>query len=192
MENEVTTDMESQLAKDFAEDCYIDVILSEHPELKVLWGHRINLRSPIDINATNPVLHVLLEAVVEKQVQDKNPPETKKTVERLVKEGFSGHAARAAVASLLIPFIFKVLKEKEPFNEESFVNRMGILGHTLGKLGRNDRCPCGSGKKYKKCCEEIKDYLGECCKTPSKSPLNPYKSSKNQLQGRKPQHYGEY
>lgn len=21
-----------------------------------------------------------------------------------------------------------------------------------GKLGRNDPCPCGSGKKYKKCC----------------------------------------
>jgi uncharacterized protein len=20
------------------------------------------------------------------------------------------------------------------------------------KVGRNDRCPCGSGKKYKKCC----------------------------------------
>lgn len=22
----------------------------------------------------------------------------------------------------------------------------------MGKIGRNDRCPCGSGKKYKKCC----------------------------------------
>ncbi|MCJ8297265.1 MAG: SEC-C domain-containing protein [Colwellia sp.] len=21
-----------------------------------------------------------------------------------------------------------------------------------GKIGRNDQCPCGSGKKYKKCC----------------------------------------
>jgi uncharacterized protein YecA (UPF0149 family) len=21
-----------------------------------------------------------------------------------------------------------------------------------GKIGRNDPCPCGSGKKYKKCC----------------------------------------
>ncbi len=23
----------------------------------------------------------------------------------------------------------------------------------MGKLGRNERCPCGSGKKYKRCCE---------------------------------------
>ena len=22
----------------------------------------------------------------------------------------------------------------------------------MGKIGRNDNCPCGSGKKYKKCC----------------------------------------
>jgi hypothetical protein len=26
----------------------------------------------------------------------------------------------------------------------------------MGKLGRNDICNCGSGKKYKKCCELIK------------------------------------
>jgi hypothetical protein len=24
----------------------------------------------------------------------------------------------------------------------------------MTKTGRNDPCPCGSGKKYKKCCEE--------------------------------------
>ena len=23
----------------------------------------------------------------------------------------------------------------------------------MEKIGRNDPCPCGSGKKYKKCCE---------------------------------------
>lgn len=24
----------------------------------------------------------------------------------------------------------------------------------MKKVGRNDPCPCGSGKKYKKCCEK--------------------------------------
>lgn len=24
--------------------------------------------------------------------------------------------------------------------------------HRVTKIGRNDICPCGSGKKYKKCC----------------------------------------
>ena len=26
---------------------------------------------------------------------------------------------------------------------------------TLPKVGRNDPCPCGSGKKYKKCCDGL-------------------------------------
>ncbi len=27
-------------------------------------------------------------------------------------------------------------------------------------IGRNDICPCGSGKKYKKCCLELNHYSG--------------------------------
>ncbi len=34
----------------------------------------------------------------------------------------------------------------EPFKQLSFMN------HSQEKVGRNDPCPCGSGKKYKKCC----------------------------------------
>jgi methionyl aminopeptidase len=29
---------------------------------------------------------------------------------------------------------------------------MGVSGPRGGKVGRNDPCPCGSGKKFKKCC----------------------------------------
>jgi uncharacterized protein len=28
----------------------------------------------------------------------------------------------------------------------------GTIRRETGKVGRNDLCPCGSGKKYKKCC----------------------------------------
>jgi len=30
----------------------------------------------------------------------------------------------------------------------------------LDKIGRNDACPCGSGKKYKNCCLSKGDYEG--------------------------------
>jgi hypothetical protein len=30
--------------------------------------------------------------------------------------------------------------------------KIGTLGIPAAKVGRNDPCPCGSGKKYKKCC----------------------------------------
>jgi peptide deformylase len=37
----------------------------------------------------------------------------------------------------------------------------GTVWFTDNKIQRNDVCPCGSGKKYKKCCEpyEIDDYV---------------------------------
>jgi len=33
----------------------------------------------------------------------------------------------------------------------SFPTRTGLGGSSAKKIGRNDPCPCGSGKKYKKC-----------------------------------------
>ena len=30
---------------------------------------------------------------------------------------------------------------------------------SVGKVGRNDPCPCGSGKKYKQCCERKTNAL---------------------------------
>jgi len=29
---------------------------------------------------------------------------------------------------------------------------MRPMNAVVGKVGRNDSCPCGSGKKYKRCC----------------------------------------
>ncbi len=29
------------------------------------------------------------------------------------------------------------------------------IRHTLAKVGRNNPCPCGSGKKFKKCCIDL-------------------------------------
>ncbi len=37
------------------------------------------------------------------------------------------------------------MQTKEPHPETT-------VHHTGPKVGRNDPCPCGSGKKYKKCC----------------------------------------
>jgi hypothetical protein len=30
----------------------------------------------------------------------------------------------------------------------------------MAKVGRNDACPCGSGKKYKRCCEARESNRG--------------------------------
>lgn len=46
-------------------------------------------------------------------------------------------------------------KEKKPISFEGIAKIMPnnpIFGKPHGSIGRNDPCPCGSGKKYKKCC----------------------------------------
>ena len=64
---------------------------------------------------------------------------------------------------IFIPYIVKAIKRiyKQPFvfvpNERTIIYQndyaTGSLYNTLGpKIPRNSPCPCGSGKKYKKCC----------------------------------------
>ena len=38
------------------------------------------------------------------------------------------------------------------FDADPFEPKIQPVVHTSKKIGRNDPCPCGSGKKYKKCC----------------------------------------
>jgi len=56
------------------------------------------------------------------------------------------HSATAA-AQVLPSSSSRGLDDSKPFdpNEE-------VGGKAAAKIGRNDPCPCGSGKKYKKCC----------------------------------------
>ena len=37
-------------------------------------------------------------------------------------------------------------------------------------IGRNDRCPCGSGKKYKSCCLGLKTSGEDACQEPARRP----------------------
>jgi len=46
---------------------------------------------------------------------------------------------------------FREMDAQLNLNEDFFLEEE-VLSLTSSKLGRNDPCPCGSGKKYKKCC----------------------------------------
>jgi len=42
-------------------------------------------------------------------------------------------------------------EHKDIFNEQKHENKKKPITRNMPKVGRNDLCPCGSGKKYKKC-----------------------------------------
>ena len=45
-----------------------------------------------------------------------------------------------------------ILPEEHRKNVQKEYNKSKIVVNKDPKVGRNDPCPCGSGKKYKKCC----------------------------------------
>jgi len=44
---------------------------------------------------------------------------------------------------------YRYFRAREKADVETFAHESR---RTAPKIGRNDRCPCGSGKKYKECC----------------------------------------
>ena len=47
-----------------------------------------------------------------------------------------------------------------PYELLSRMRKQKQLVREFKKVGRNDKCPCGSGKKYKNCCLNTEKYEG--------------------------------
>ena len=70
---------------------------------------------------TDPQLQTTVMEILDNQLRENNPPETKETYERLLAEGHSVAQARELIASVLGSEIYEVLKQRKPFNGERFV-----------------------------------------------------------------------
>ena len=68
----------------------------------------------------------IVEAV-ENQLDDNNPPETKQTLDRLIESGESRENAIRYITCALSVEIFGALKNKEPYNNERYINNLKAL-----------------------------------------------------------------
>ncbi len=64
---------------------------------------------------------------VENQMKENNPPETKKTFDRLRKAGYTKYEAKQFIGQCVAVELFKVMKHQEPFDEERYVNNLRNL-----------------------------------------------------------------
>ncbi|MDR3583867.1 MAG: SEC-C metal-binding domain-containing protein [Desulfosporosinus sp.] len=128
-----------------------NTVLNEHPEVKTLFERRDRYPETLTINGVNPVLHVIFEGIIENQLQTEVG--VQEIYSKLQKEeNLTPHAARACIANVFLHDFSVVLTEHQPFDQEAFVRRLSLIGTDIAKLSRNDRCPCGSGAKFKRCC----------------------------------------
>ena len=72
--------------------------------------------------------------VVENQIADNNPPETKEGLERLIKNGETRENAMRYIASVLSIEIFGALKHQEPYNHERYTKYLKALPNLQDEL----------------------------------------------------------
>jgi hypothetical protein len=65
--------------------------------------------------------------VVDNQIRQGTPPETKQTLDRLIKEGHSESEARKLIAAVVAAEIFDVLKYEQLYDEVRFITALHAL-----------------------------------------------------------------
>ncbi len=80
----------------------------------------------------NPVLKAAILDVVENQMRDNDPPETKHTYDRLVQEGHSEDDAKRLIGCVVSSEVFDILKKQQEFNPERFVKALQRLPELPG------------------------------------------------------------
>jgi hypothetical protein len=70
---------------------------------------------------TNPRERAIIMEVLDNQLRENTPPETKETYERLLAEGHSVTQTRELLATVIASEIFNVLKQKQPYNQERLI-----------------------------------------------------------------------
>ena len=75
----------------------------------------------------NPELRRALLEVVENQLREGTPPETRSTLERLLGEGFSREQALELIACVVSSEIFDVLKSGQPYQEARYLAGLRAL-----------------------------------------------------------------
>jgi hypothetical protein len=65
--------------------------------------------------------------VINKQIKDDDPPETKQALVRLKDEGFSEEETLKLIGSVVASEVFTVLKENRPYDHEKYISALNAL-----------------------------------------------------------------
>lgn len=75
----------------------------------------------------NPRLKAMILEIVENQLSDDKPPETRQTLERLTNAGHSRQEAVELIGSVVVEEIWKALKLNKPYDQRRYVAGLNKL-----------------------------------------------------------------
>lgn len=80
-----------------------------------------------DDKRPNPRLKAIFMEILDNQLRDSNPKETKETFQRLVMMGIAEQEVRRLLALVIASETFDIMKREEHFNHARFVERLNLL-----------------------------------------------------------------
>jgi uncharacterized protein YecA (UPF0149 family) len=127
---------------------FLDPKLKEHAEpLLCFWAEKTS--ASVTLSGIDELLKQMAHLDL--------PLEIRKSIPVLLKEffGYLSSTGRIPQAEHWLNYVSQLEKNYS----ESFRENGSVKGETFKKkytdVGRNDSCPCGSGKKFKKCCMKL-------------------------------------
>ena len=70
---------------------------------------------------TNPYAKAVILEVVDNQIRDNTPPETRRTFARLLEEGYDEDEAKRLIGCVLVSEIWDIMKHRKPYNQTRYV-----------------------------------------------------------------------
>ena len=74
-----------------------------------------------------PQLKAAILEVLDNQLRDDDPPETRATLERLLASGIAPDEARRHIACVIAAEVFDVMRNGSPFDRERYISRLARL-----------------------------------------------------------------
>ena len=62
--------------------------------------------------------------IINSQLKDNNPPETKATYDRLRKQGFDDFVTKQLIGQCIAVELFEIIKFAKPFNNERYIKNL--------------------------------------------------------------------
>jgi len=112
------------------EDKVIGELMKAHPEYYKFWNRPkryIHHKFDPAYDKVDPFLHIMMDLTVRNQIMLDDPPETKRTVEALVKKGLSEMEATHEVSRIVVEFVYDTMKSGRPFDLQKYVRRLDQL-----------------------------------------------------------------
>ena len=76
---------------------------------------------------TNDKLREQIFEIIKNQLRDNDPPETRATYDRLIKNGFDDFQTKQMIGQCLAVELFDVMKFGKPYNNERYIKNLIVL-----------------------------------------------------------------